>query len=300
MLYGGFMYTLGIETFLAVIRAGSLSKAAEDLNLAQTTVSQRLKVLEHELGLNLIERAKGIKHIKLTPTGEEFLKLAEQWGFIWQEAKLLREQGPKISLVVGSVDSFNGFVLPKVYRALTKHSPPIKLEIRTSHSIDLYAEVEKRQVDIAFVLRHLCHPAVNAVEYFSTPMVILRSGEAARHRSQTVHPSELNPNHELYMPWGQDNFRAWHEHWWPPSTSSRIKLDNTQLLLNLLQDPAQWAIVPLWMAKEAMKRGHYSIYQLTDPPPDYTCYKLTHKNPTSLTMKALDIFDHYFHAVNNL
>lgn len=288
------MYTLGMETFLAVVRSQSLSQAAKELNLAQTTVSQRLKVLEQEMGITLIERGKGVKQIRLTPAGEEFFKLAKQWSLIWREAKILKAQGPKLSLVVGSVDSLNSFVLPKVYRALNKHTPPIKLEIRTSHSADLYSEVEKRQVDIAFVLRDMVHPNVHVTKCFTTPMVVLRLATTAEQKSEMVHPSELEPNHELYMPWGKGSFQTWHEHWWNPLSPSRIRLDSTHLLLSLLEDPVQWAIVPRWVANEAVKRGNYFVYRLTDPPPNYTCYKLTHKNPTSITHSALDIFSKYF------
>jgi DNA-binding transcriptional LysR family regulator len=289
------MYTLGVETFLTVIRTQSLSQAAKDLNLAQTTVSQRLKVLEQELGITLIERSKGIKQIRLTPAGEEFFKLAEQWSFIWQEAKLLRAHGPKLSLTVGSVDSLNTYVFPQVYRALGKHYPPIKLGIRTSHSVELYSEVEKRQVDVAFVLRELVHPNVHVTRCFSSPMVVLRPAASSDPDMKTISLSDLDPDHELFMPWGQA-FQAWHERWWDPLAPSHIKLDNAHLLLSLLQDPEQWAIVPMWIANAALSRGTYQIYRLTDAPPNYTCYKLTHKHPTSRLEQCLTILDQYFQA----
>lgn len=289
------MYSLGIETFLAVIRAQNLSKAAEDLHVAQTTVSQRLRVLERELGITLIERGKGIKQIRLTPAGEEFSHLAAQWNFIWHETQILRAQGPKLSLVVSSVNSINSFVLPPVYSALTTHQPPIKLEIRTNHSDEIYSMVETRQVDVGFVLREQVHPNVSVTKCYTAPMVVLRPRACtnAEQESPTIHPSDLEPDCELFMPWGQE-FKIWHDHWWDPLSPSGIKLDSSHLLINLLQNPQQWAIVPMWVATAALKQGDYLIYQLTDPPPEYTCYKLTHKHPTSLHKQALAILDDCF------
>lgn len=289
------MYTLGIETFLAVIRAQNLSKAAEALHVAQTTVSQRLRVLERELGITLIERGKGIKQIRLTPAGEEFSQLAAQWNFIWHETQILRTQGPKLSLVVGSVDSINSFVLPSVYSALNKHQPPIKLEIRTAHSAEIYLMVETRQIDVGFVLGERVHPNVNVDKCYTAPMVVLRpkASQDTELGSKTIHPSDLDPNYELFMPWGQE-FKIWHDHWWDPLSPSGIKLDSSHLLISLLQNPQQWAIVPLWVATAALKLGDYFVYQLENPPPEYTCYKLTHKHPTSLHKQALDILDSYF------
>ena len=291
------MYTLGMEAFLAIIRAGSLSKAAETLNIAQTTVSQRLKTLEQEFGTALIERGKGIREISLTPAGEEFLKIAEQWDILSKATKRLQSQGPHMSLSIGTVDSVNSFLLPKVYQAVTQHDPIIKLEIHTSHTIDLYAEVEKRQVDIAFVLRKLSQPNVYLKKYFSIPMVVLRSSAANNKEIKSIHPSILDAAHELYMPWGQENFRTWHDFWWPPLVAPQVKLDNARLLLGLLSNPEQWALVPINIATEALTLGDYSISRLTDPPPDYTCYMLSHVKPTSLTAKAIEIFDKYFRSV---
>lgn len=287
------MYMPGIETFLAVIRLQSLSRAGKELNLAQTTISQRLKVLETEMGITLIERGKGIKKIRLTPAGEEFFKLAEQWEFIWREAKILQAQGPKLSLTVGSVDSLNIFILPEVYRALSKHHTQIKLEARTSHSAELYEEVERRQVDVGLVSRDLIHPSVNVTKCFTAPMVILCLATKAEQTKKAIHPSELEPGKELFMPWGQ-GFQTWHDHWWNPNSHLQIKIDSTHLLLSLLQTPEQWAAVPLWVANAAQKHGKYFIYRLTDPPPNYTCFKITHKSPTRLTSQALAIFDQYF------
>ena len=289
------MYTLGIETFLVVVRAQSFSKAATELHLAQTTISQRLKVLEQEVGLTLINRGKGIKKIQLTTAGEEFLKLAEQWSVIWQEAKRLQAHGPKLSLVVGAVDSINTCILPPVYRALNKHPLPFKLQIHTSHSVELYSEIEKRQVDVAFVLRDLSHPHVIVTKYFSSPMVVLRLANDSRKGNRLIRPEDLNPDRELFMPWGRE-FQTWHEHWWSSLSPYRIRLDSANLLFSLLQEADQWAIVPKVVSAAAASRNNFSIDYLTDPPPDYTCYKLTHRHSTSFTQKALAIFDHYFQA----
>lgn len=291
------MYSLGMETFLAVVRSQSLSKAAEELCLAQTTVSQRIKVLEQELGIILIERGKGLKQVHLTPAGEEFFKIAKQWSLLCREASALKTRFPELSLVVGSVDSLNNFVLPRIYRALSQHTPPIKLEVRTSHSAELYYEVEKRQVDVAFVLHEMAHANVHVTKCFTSPMVILRLATAAEQETDIVHPSELDQNYELYMPWGKGPFKTWHEYWWNKPSPSQIRLDSTQLLLGLLKDPVQWAIVPTWVAAEAAKHGNYFIYRLTDPPPPYTCYKLTHENPSSMTRCALEIFNTHFDTI---
>ncbi|MGZ9869931.1 LysR family transcriptional regulator [Priestia endophytica] len=282
-----------IETFLAVVRSKTISGAAEELHVAQTTVSQRIKVLEREFGIQLIERGKGIKQIILTPLGEEFYKLAEEWSRLEQEAHLLKTQGPRLSLNLGAVDSINTFMLPRVFRNLTSHQPLIKLQIHTLHSYHLYSEIEKRHIDVAYSLRERVHPNVKVEKCFTSPMVVIRPSDKSGYSSEKIHPKELNPDYEFFMPWGLE-YQSWHDYWWDPLSISRIKLDSTHLLLYLLKDSMQWAIVPKYIANEAIKSGNYKTYELTHSPPDYTVYKLTHMKQTLLKQKALEAWDSLF------
>ena len=59
-----------IDTFLTVARTRNVGQAAEQLNLSQSAVSKRLKLLEQEIGVELFERVKGNKSFCLTSDGE--------------------------------------------------------------------------------------------------------------------------------------------------------------------------------------------------------------------------------------
>jgi DNA-binding transcriptional LysR family regulator len=292
------VYTLGIEAFLAIVRTQSLSRAAEKLHLAQSSVSHRLKILEDMMGAKLIDRGKGIKEIQLTPMGTEFLQLAERWHSLWLETQILKSQGPKLSLSFGTVNSLNTFVFPPLFSALTQHQPPVILDIHTLHSLPLYDEAERGQIHVGFTLREQTLPGINVERFFSAPMVVLRIGKHSSCDQTLINPHELDPNYEIYIPWGP-LFQIWHDRWWNPLCPSRIKLESAQLIFTLLQDPLQWAIVPMWIAKSALKEGRFSYYQLSDPPPDIVCYKLTHKYPKPSTIQSLAILDHYLDLLVN-
>ena len=57
-----------IETFVRVVEAGSITKAAEQLKIAKSAVSRRLKELETRLGVQLMIRTT--RKLTLTDTGE--------------------------------------------------------------------------------------------------------------------------------------------------------------------------------------------------------------------------------------
>ena len=93
----------------------TLGKAAELLNVTQSTISYNLNELENDMGMILVDRQKGMKSIKLTPAGESFLPLALKWQEVSREIANARTPGSAHSLAVGGSESVNCRLLPPVY-----------------------------------------------------------------------------------------------------------------------------------------------------------------------------------------
>jgi LysR family transcriptional repressor of citA len=60
-----------LRSLLALAETGSLTRAAERLNYAPSSVSAHLRSIETELGIELTERAG--RGIALTPAGRDFV-----------------------------------------------------------------------------------------------------------------------------------------------------------------------------------------------------------------------------------
>ena len=60
-----------LSTFVTVAKHGTVSKAAQLLNITQPVLSRKIAGLEHELGFKLFERVG--RRLVLTPRGEHFL-----------------------------------------------------------------------------------------------------------------------------------------------------------------------------------------------------------------------------------
>jgi LysR family transcriptional activator of nhaA len=98
-----------LRYFLAVAREGSVTRAAEKLNVSQPTVSAQLRELEESLGDRLLERTG--RHFALTNTGRTVYRYAEEifsLGHELQEAVRGRALGRPLVLTVGIAD-----VVPK-------------------------------------------------------------------------------------------------------------------------------------------------------------------------------------------
>lgn len=83
-----------LDDFIALAKARHFSRAADERNVTQPTLSRRIKLLEEEMGTTLIDRNS--LPLSLTPAGDVFLAGAEQMSRIARETKVrcneIREQ----------------------------------------------------------------------------------------------------------------------------------------------------------------------------------------------------------------
>lgn len=70
------------RTFLEIVSSGSFLRAAERLNVTQTTVSARIRTLEEELGRVLFIRNRN--GAQLTAAGREFERYAQSFVQVWE------------------------------------------------------------------------------------------------------------------------------------------------------------------------------------------------------------------------
>ena len=73
------------RTFLEVVKTGSFVNAAANLNLTQTAVSARIRVLEEQLDRKVFVRNKA--GARLTSAGEQFFRFATSLVQIWDRAR---------------------------------------------------------------------------------------------------------------------------------------------------------------------------------------------------------------------
>jgi len=79
-----------LDLFLRVAHARSLSEAARHLDQTPSSVSARLKRIEEELGVRLVERTT--RALRLTPEGERFVQTCDAITATWTRGRgLLRE-----------------------------------------------------------------------------------------------------------------------------------------------------------------------------------------------------------------
>jgi DNA-binding transcriptional LysR family regulator len=271
------MYDRGIEAFLAVASCHSISGAAKVLHITQSAVSHRLRELESEIGMILVDRQQGLRRSELTLSGQNFFPLAERWSQLWRETQQIKSTLSALFLEIGCVDSVNTYLLPGLYRALTDSHPPVHLKIFTLSSVDLYEKIARRELDVAFVGTEKHHPKVEIAPFYREPMKVIRRRQKGT-SSRTILAADLDPGYELFVPWSPTH-QIWHDQVWNPARTARIEPDTVSLLQALLEDPRHWAIAPKSVMDHFHRNKRFVIQELDPPPPDRITLMITHRLP---------------------
>ncbi|HHL2469149.1 TPA: LysR family transcriptional regulator NmoR [Pseudomonas aeruginosa] len=139
-----------LEIFRAVAHEASVTRAAQQLQRAQSNVTTRILQLEEDLGVELFLRDG--KRMSLTERGSEFLAYAEQLLALADEARQsMHPAEPGGRLRLGGMESTAASRLPALLASYHKACPRVALEVSTGTSRALFDGVRARRLDCALV-----------------------------------------------------------------------------------------------------------------------------------------------------
>lgn len=250
------MLDVEFATFLAVVRYHSFSEAGERLSITQSTVSYRIRALERRIGLALLDRGRGRQGVELTSAGESLLNLAERWESLHIDIQQLsRRVG---TLGVGATDSISTYLLAPVFRAMLKTDPEVQLRVISANSRELYASLDRREIDVAFVLYARSSAGYRVEEFMREPMVVVTAADLGGGASP-VSREELDPRDQIQVGW-PDPMSGLRE----GRGAARISVDTAYLISPFLADHRKWASVPVSMAADMVAAGDLRALPLAD------------------------------------
>lgn len=277
-----------ILTFLAILDGGSIAKAAQTLYISQGTASTRIQQLERRLGFELFYRQKGVRHVTLSPQGQEFLPLARQWYKLNQDAMQLKKNSQMTELRITALDLINSLVFSDIYKSFIKMHPEILLTIGTQHSSKAYPLIEQRVSDIGFVSGKYNFPSVYITPLYSEKMVFLYHEKHPFALSQDPH--DLVIENEIYLDWSRE-FRLWHNQYFDFTRYKKITLGTAVMLQNFIGEPELWSIVTEGVARHIIEKFPDMIFApIPAPPPEHIIYVIRHRFLEGKVLRVFDVF----------
>lgn len=148
-----------VELLHAVLATGSLTGAAELLNISQPAASKALQQAEQHLGFTLFNRVRG----RLQPTRQTLLMRRRVDAIMAQLHDLQRLTGnirrpDAYALRVSCTPALAHAVLPEAVTRLRADYPDVTVELFTQHSAEMCKSLVLRDVDLGLTLQAPEHP----------------------------------------------------------------------------------------------------------------------------------------------
>ena len=141
-----------LRALVAVVDAGSLSRAAPLVHRSQSAISMQLKKLEAALGRPVLLR--GPRHLELTPTGVEVLAYARRVLALQADTHTALF-GPALAgrVRLGVPDDYASTYLTPVLRSFASRHLGVEIELTCEQSTALIPRVLRGELDLALVSR---------------------------------------------------------------------------------------------------------------------------------------------------
>lgn len=138
--------------FVKTVETGSFTRAAQELDYAQSSISKMVSDLETEWGMTLMERSK--KGVCLTSAGEQILPFLRKVLQDHQklEGQICRMNGLETGVVrIGTFASVAINWLPNLFAALQRDYPGIEYEMLLGDYEEVEHWIDEGRVDCGFL-----------------------------------------------------------------------------------------------------------------------------------------------------
>lgn len=277
-----------LRVLVAVVSAGGFAAGAERLGVAKSAVSRRIRELEDRLGARLFDRTT--RRVQLTEAGRGFHDRAVELLAGLEEAEEAASSASgdlKGSIRVAAPVSFTAHCLaPAVGQFLERH-PAVSLSIDTDdRMVDLVRDGFDLAIRIArlpdsslvarrlVTIRHAC---------VASPALLERLGTPQKPDDLSRFPGVTYSNVEDAQYWTfADNV--------VPSVTSRLDFANGDAVREAAIAGLGVAVLPTFIAHDAVRRGALSIVLAEHMRPPIAMYAL-HPSMRNQTARARAFID---------
>lgn len=147
-----------IRCFVAVAEELHFSRAAERLNMTQPPLSRQIRLLEHHVGAQLLDRTS--RSVRLTAAGRSFFPEASRILRLAEEAATTARRvakGEHGTLSIGFTATIGYGLLPEMVRELRARVPGISLTLKELVTTTQLEALDSGQLDLGLMRPHVEH-----------------------------------------------------------------------------------------------------------------------------------------------
>jgi DNA-binding transcriptional LysR family regulator len=237
------------RTFLEIAETGNFNKAAERLEVTQSTVSMRIKALEDEIGRPLFLRSK--MGTELTPAGLQFRRYASTLVRVWEQARhdIALPPGYRAALTVGGQYSLWDRMLLRWVPWMRAAMPDVALKIEVGQSDGLMRQLSEGLVDIGVMYSPLSRPGLITEKLLEERLVLVSS-----------QPRQLAQWDDSYVfvDWGPE-YRGAHAQAYPDLATPAVSVGLGALGLQHIFANGGFGYFPMRVVRPYLQDGSLSL-----------------------------------------
>ena len=263
-----------LKTFIFLSKVKNFTLAAEQLFIAQSTVTNRINELEKEVGKRLFIR--GSKTVKLTEAGEIFLRYAERilelQNTSVEEINALSSHSRKFS--VGAINaSYEVYVKPLVDECL-KDNTITSVKVVLGHSLDLVQLLQDNMLDMVFSAIPLKRLGYES-DVYDVDRVALVCKKGMNNYPDGITREQLAKLPYLMCDFTLSEAGVFIRSLFPKNHVFRLEVDNSSKLLPYLENGLGYSFLPYKLVKDKLDSGDLEEVALKDfVAPKVTTYLL--------------------------
>ena len=169
-----------LQILAAVIRLGSVTAAARELNVSQPTASKAIRRLEDVAETRLFERLEG----RFVPTSAALIlareadHLIDEWG-TYERLLTNISQRTGDRLRVAAAPTFAATLIPRAIMQMTQATPDLHIQCDTSPQAEIVEAAESGKVDVGIAHYTDAIPMTAAVPICRAPIVCIMPSDHA-------------------------------------------------------------------------------------------------------------------------
>ena len=184
-----------ITYFLAILRTGSFSNAAEDCFVSQSSLSKQIKALEDELNVELFRRCHS--KIFLTDAGYDFFVFAEKVESErhWLQSRLTRFTAQNnYTIAIGSIPVVEAYNLASIFAKfqvkMLQENLHVNFDLFSEEQNTVFNALKSNQIDLAFL-----RPPYLSTDLYETILIAIDEIVFICHKDNPLsHKAKINLN----------------------------------------------------------------------------------------------------------
>ena len=268
-------------TFIHVAELGSFTKAAEQLNYSQSTVSFQIKQLEDELDCLLFER---INHtITLTERGHELVSYAHQVRALTEDFKdsLTKESECQGHIHIVTPDSVCEEMINSRYLDFHEKYPLISIKFTTADTSVMFDMLDHNEADAIITLdSHSYRKDYIIAKEQALSMHFVASSKSKFAKKRGLKVKDIINEPFVLTEYGQGYRRVFDKELAKKSLeiSPVLEIGRTDIITSLIAQSDMISYLPDFVTKDQIESGELCYLNVCDMKTDIWKQLIYHKN----------------------